>query len=138
MTDLYLPRRLQWHIDVDKERYKELRQMADASGGFDYSNVRVQTSPRQGAGYEDKIIRAQLLLDEIKDLTLQQEKAALQIMKVSNRLELRYRAPLNLWHVHLLSNKQIAEVLGISTRTVVRRLKTARRLFREADREKSI
>jgi len=133
MVDLYLPRKLKYQIDEKMEQYKELRQMADATGGFDYSQVRVKTSPGFGASYEQKIIRAELLLDEIKELYQQKEIAVLKIEMTSKPMELKYRTPLRLWHAYLYSVRQISDELGISTRTVIRRLKTARKMFRELD-----
>ena len=133
MTDLWLPRRLNHQIRERLQEHSEKIAEATASGGISYDRIRVMTSPSPGAPFEEKVLDVSLLEEDIKELYSQMKTAAEDILRVSAALPLEYRAPLNLYYVVMISQREVAEVLGISDRAVRKRLRKARMLFREGD-----
>ena len=131
-VDLYLPERLQSRIDAKWERVHELDDEATAIGSPSVLSEKVLSSPKPGAPFEELVLKKTRLEAEIERLHERMADAELDIIRVCWLLSpedadiIRYR------HIDLMEILDIASFMGVSYRTVQRRLKKARKAFNEA------
>lgn len=132
--DLYLPEKLQQRIDQKRRRLSELEAEKTAIGSPSLGE-RVVSSPPQGARFEEIIFREQVVEKEVRTLMLRKTEAVKAILQIAWQLPFDEQDLIVMRYINLKQILEIADHYSVSYRTVQRRLKKAKKHFREAQDE---
>ena len=132
--DLYLPEKLQQRIDQKQRKWKELEAEKTATGSPGFGE-KVVSSPPEGARFEEIVFRQQVVEKEIRTLVLRKSEAVKAILQIAWQLPFDEQDLIIMRYINLEQILPISEHFSVSYRTIQRRLKKAKRDFREAQDE---
>lgn len=124
-TELHAVETIQKRIADREQEAKELRSEAEAIKGTPTFAERVLRSAPAGAAFEMKIIKADMLDDQIRKLKAEKAAAMENIRKACEALEPEDRYYILRRHAQLWTTAMIARDANVSRRTVQRKLRKA-------------
>lgn len=131
--DLYLPERLQQRIDSKRQRLVELHEEAFGIGSPSDIKVKVITSPPQGAGYEEILFKIDIIERQLDALLKKHFEISNKIMRTAWQLSDEDHDLIMDRYIRLMTVTDIAEKMGVSYRTVQRKLKEAKKNYENVD-----